>query len=71
MNFPVVLTPDEDGGFVGECPIIPGCLTQGETREEVLANLREAIALCLKTRDLDDGWKLPESYEVVEVQIAV
>ena len=71
MKFPVVLTPDEDHGFVAECPIIPGCVTQGETREEAIANIREAIALCLETRDLDDGWKLPESYEIVDLQLAV
>lgn len=43
----VVLTPDEDGGFVAECPLIPGCVSQGETREEALANICEAIDLCL------------------------
>lgn len=71
MKFPVVLTPDEDGGFVAECPIIPGCVSQGETREEALANIREAIELCLATRDAENGWKLPESYEIVDLQMAV
>ncbi len=64
MKFPVVLTPDEDGGFVAECPLIPGCVSQGETREGALANIREAIELCLETRALEDDWKLPESYEI-------
>ncbi|MEZ4451085.1 MAG: type II toxin-antitoxin system HicB family antitoxin [Nannocystaceae bacterium] len=71
MKFPVVLTPDEDGGFVAECPIIPGCVSQGATREEALANIREAIELCLETRDLENGWKLPESYEIVDLKMAV
>ena len=49
MRYPVVITPDlEDGGFVVECPAIPGCISQGETVEEALANIREAIAGCLE-----------------------
>jgi predicted RNase H-like HicB family nuclease len=70
MKLPVVLTPDEDGGFVAECPLIPGCISQGETRDGALANIREAIELCLETRALEDDWKLPESYEIVDLQLA-
>jgi len=48
MRYPVVLTPDpEDGGFVVECPAIPGCVSQGETVEEAMANIRDAIEGCL------------------------
>jgi len=44
MRYPVVLTPDlEDGGFVAECPVIPGCVSEGDTVEETLANIRDAI----------------------------
>jgi antitoxin HicB len=40
----VILYPDrEDGGWVAEVPSLPGCVSQGETREEALANAREAI----------------------------
>lgn len=46
-------------------------MSQGATRTEAIANIREAIALCLETRDLADGWKLPESYEIVDLQVAV
>ena len=42
-ELPVILTPDEDGGFVVECPVIPGCISQGDTRDEALTNIREAI----------------------------
>lgn len=42
-----VVKPDEDGGFVAECPSIPGCISQGETSDEAGANLREAIAVSL------------------------
>ncbi len=49
-DLPVVLTPDEDGGFVVECSAIPGCISQGDTRDEALANIREAIELCLESQ---------------------
>ena len=39
----VILSPGEDGYWVVECPSLPGCLSQGRTKEEALANIREAI----------------------------
>ena len=51
MRLPVVLRPGEDGWLVAECPVIPGCISQGRDRAEALANIREAIELCLETRD--------------------
>jgi len=55
----VLLTPDEEGGWVVECPSLPGCVSQGETREEAIANIREAIDLYVETlRDL--GHSVPE-----------
>jgi len=63
MDLPVVLTLGEDGWVVAECPIIPGCVSQGRTRDEALANIREAILLCLETREAE-GWELPGEYEV-------
>ncbi|MBI2956960.1 MAG: type II toxin-antitoxin system HicB family antitoxin [Acidobacteria bacterium] len=50
MKFVVTIERDEDGMFVAECPAIPGCLSQGKSREEVLRNIQEAILLCLETR---------------------
>ena len=48
MLFKVVISADvEDGGFNVSCPAIPGCHSQGETREEAVANIREAIIGCL------------------------
>jgi predicted RNase H-like HicB family nuclease len=41
---------DEDGVWIAECPSIPGCVSQGHSKEEALANVREAIALCLEVR---------------------
>lgn len=51
MKLHVVTRPDEiDGGVISECPEIPGCLSEGATEEEAIANLREAIDLCLEVR---------------------
>lgn len=67
-ELPVVLIPDEDGGYVVQCPVIPGCISQGDTREEALANIREAIGLCLDNQDAE-GWQLPASVEVTKVAV--
>ena len=69
-KFPVVMHPGEDGWIVVECPIIPGCVSQGETRDEAIANIREAIELCLENRE-SEGWSLPSEYQVVDVDIDV
>ena len=50
MKFATVLDRDEDGMWIAECPSIPGCVSQGKTREEALANIKEAIALCFEMR---------------------
>jgi predicted RNase H-like HicB family nuclease len=50
MHFMVTLDRDENGVWVVECPSIPGCVSQGETRAEALGNIQEAIALCLEVR---------------------
>ena len=42
--FRVVIEQDEDGAFVAECPALPGCVSQGITRSEALANIKDAIA---------------------------
>jgi predicted RNase H-like HicB family nuclease len=69
MKLPVVLKPGEDGWIVAECPLIPGCISQGKTHDEALANIREAIEICLETKD-QEGWTLPKSYEVVDINVA-
>lgn len=47
MKIKAVIHEAEEGGYWAEVPAIPGCATQGETMEELLANLREAIEGCL------------------------
>jgi predicted RNase H-like HicB family nuclease len=44
IRFRVVIEPDEDGIFVAACPSLPGCVSQGKTRKEALANIRDAMA---------------------------
>jgi predicted RNase H-like HicB family nuclease len=43
VKFRVTIEPDEDGIFVAECPALPGCISQGQTRDEAMANIRDAI----------------------------
>jgi len=44
MKFRVMIERDEDGAFVAQCPSLPGCISQGATRAEALANIQDAIA---------------------------
>jgi len=50
LKFVVTLERDESGFVVAECPALPGCLSQGRTEAEALANIREAIEASLETR---------------------
>jgi predicted RNase H-like HicB family nuclease len=50
MKFTVTIDRDEDGAWVVECPAIPGCVSQGESKEEALENIKDAIKLCLEVR---------------------
>ncbi len=43
MKFRVIISQDEDGVFIAECPSLPGCISQGKTREEALENINDAI----------------------------
>lgn len=63
----VLLYPGEDGYFVVEVPSLPGCISQGKTREEALANIEEAIALYVEVLQ-DRGEPVPDDrVEVVLV----
>ena len=68
MKMMVTIDRDEDGVWIVECPAIPGCVSQGDTKEEALANLREAIALCMEVR-AEQG--LPLSIETQQVEVAL
>jgi len=68
MRLPVTLERDETGMIVAECPAIPGCVSQGNTEEEALVNIRDAIVGCLEVR-AEQG--LPLTVRTVEVDVAV
>jgi predicted RNase H-like HicB family nuclease len=67
VKFRVVLEPSEEGGFAAVVPSLPGCISEGDTREEALANVREAIALYLEP--IDDDTVFGPDVEVVEVAL--
>jgi predicted RNase H-like HicB family nuclease len=50
MKFNITLDRDEDGVWISECPSIPGCVSQGKTKEEAIESIKDAIALCLEVR---------------------
>lgn len=66
MIFNVTIDRDEDGIWIVECPSIPGCVSQGDTKEEALKNIKEAIQLCLKVR-AEKGYPLTIETRQVEV----
>jgi len=69
MKFTVILSPEADGGYSVVCPAIPGCVSQGDTLDEALANIREAILLCLEVRH-EQGLPAPtETPEIVAEEI--
>ena len=67
MKLTVTIDRDEDGVWIVECPSIPGCVSQGDTKDEALANIREAIELCMEVR-AERG--LPLTVETRQVEVA-
>lgn len=67
MKFVVTLQKGEDGFIIAECPALPGCITQGRTNEEALANIREAIELSLESRR---ELGMPLAVEIAEVEVS-
>ncbi len=68
MKLIVTLEHDETGMIVVECPAIPGCVSQGKTEEEALANIGEAIRACLEARAAH-GMPLTVATREVEVSL--
>ncbi|MFB2972827.1 type II toxin-antitoxin system HicB family antitoxin [Aerosakkonema sp. BLCC-F183] len=66
MRFNVTVDRDEDGMWIVECPSIPGCVSQGQTKEEALENIKDAIAACLQVR-AERGFPLTVETHQVEV----
>jgi predicted RNase H-like HicB family nuclease len=71
MKLTVILTPDpEDGGYVAECPAIQGCVSEGDTVEEALANIKGAIRGCLESLAAH-GCPLPSDTGVLVATVEV
>ena len=68
MQFTITVDRDEDGVWITECPSIPGCVSQGPTKEEAVANIREAIQLCLEVR-AERGQPLTVETQQLEVVV--
>ena len=68
MRYRVLIEQDEDGTYIAEVPSLPGCITQGGTRDEVLRNAREAVAAYLESLEAyGDPVPPPISEEIIEV----
>ncbi len=65
MNIQIILEPGEDGYFVAHVPTLKGCWSQGKTKEEALANIREAIDLFLEPEMV----QLVENQELIELKV--
>ena len=70
FKFRVLVEQDEDGIFVAEVPALPGCITQGSTRKEALANVQEAMELYIESLEAH-GDPIPPAIteEIVEIKI--
>lgn len=55
----VIIYPGEDGYYVAECPSLPGCVSQGKTKEEAIKNIKEAIEAYVLVLE-DDGLPVPD-----------
>ena len=68
MKVIVTLERDETGMIVAECPAIPGCVSQGRTEDEALANIREAIKACVESRAAHG---MPITVAIREIEVPV
>jgi predicted RNase H-like HicB family nuclease len=67
MKVKVVLEPSAEGGFTAYVPSLPGCISEGQSEEDALANIQEAIALYLEP--VEDDWVTEENALVKEVEV--
>ena len=68
MKLVVTIERDETGMLVVECPSTPGCISQGRTEDEAMANIREAIAACVEARAASG---MPVTVATREIEVAV
>ncbi|MBU4233107.1 MAG: type II toxin-antitoxin system HicB family antitoxin [Proteobacteria bacterium] len=65
----VLIFPGEDGYWVAECPSLPGCISQGKTRDEAISNIKEAIQGYIKTLEQDGLPVPPEHFDSLLVAV--
>ena len=69
MKLKIILEPSEDGGYTVYVPSLPGCISEGDTKEEALKNIREAIELYLEPVEDDLIPFQPQKVEIVELTL--
>ena len=67
MRFKIVLEPSDEGGYTVFVPSLPGCISEGETVEEALKNIQEAIELYLEP--VEDDWVFDKNALVQEIEL--
>ena len=67
MKVKVIIHEAEEGGYWAEVPAIPGCATQGDSFEELLANLHEAVEACLSVHNVEDALTSGTGTRVMEI----
>lgn len=67
MKLKVILEPSEEGGYTVHVPSLPGCISEGDTKEEAMSNIKEAIELYLEP--VEDDLVYEDSNEIVEIAI--
>jgi predicted RNase H-like HicB family nuclease len=67
MKVRVILVPAEEGGYTVYIPALPGCISEGDTREEALENIKEALALYLEP--VEDDLVIEAEYELVDITL--
>ena len=70
LRYTVVLIPEEEGGYSVEVPALPGCYTQGESREEAIAMAKEAIELYLESCQVHNEL-IPREYGIESLIVQV
>ncbi len=69
-TFKVILEPNESGGYTVTVPLLPGCISEGDSRDEALSNIREAIELYLESLEAD-GEPVPSEEGIEEAVVEV
>lgn len=67
MRIKVVLEPSDEGGYTATVPVLPGCISEGDCREEALRNIRQAIELYLEPTNAEGS--CPPNAEIVEIAV--